>query len=156
MLLKFPKFLAAAPPPLVVCKDVCGSPRPRRLNKFNVGADTDTLIRVVCSPGKCAPRPIITQYRLLQQCEWRRPAATTAAVNIPILTKAAPETVLQMMIMMMMMMVMMMIMMVMMTLTMMLVVAVGQLGMPYFNFGTSAATLITVGLCCDRSDNSLV
>ena len=123
MLLKFPNFLASAPPPLVICKDVCGSPRPRRLNKFNVGADTDTLIRVVCSPGKCAPRPIITQYRLLQQCEWRQPAAMTVAVNIPILTKAVPETVLQMMMMMMMMMVMMMIMMAM---TMMLVVSVGS------------------------------
>ena len=116
MLLKFPNFLASAPTPLVICKDVCGSPRPRRLNKFNVGADTDTLIRVVCSPGKCAPRPIITQYRLLQQCEWRRPAAMTAAVNIPILTKAVPETVLQLMMMMMMV--------IMMAMTMMLVVSV--------------------------------
>ena len=125
MLLEFPNFLASAPPPLVICKDVCGLPRPRRLNKFNVGADTDTLIRVVCSPGKCAPRPIITQYRLLQQCEWRRPAAMTVAVNIPILTKAVPETVLQMMMMMMMMMTMMM-MMIMMAMAMMLVVSVGS------------------------------
>ena len=74
-------------------------------------------------PWKCVPRPIITQYRLLQQCEWRRPAAMTVAVNIPILTKAAPETVLQMMMMMMMMTVMMMIMMAM---AMMLVVSVGS------------------------------
>ena len=118
MLLEFPNFLASAPPPLVICKDACGSPRPRRLNKFNVGDDTDTLIRVVCSPGKCAPRPIIAQYRLLQQCEWRRPAAMTVAVNIPILTKAVPETVLQLMMMMMMRMV------IMMAMTMMLVVSV--------------------------------
>ena len=68
-------------------------------------------------PWKCAPRPIITQYRMLQQCEWRRPAAMTVAVNIPILTKAVPETVLQMMMVMMMMM---------MAMAMMLVVAVGS------------------------------
>ena len=119
MLLEFPNFLASAPPPLVICKDVCGLPRPRRLNKFNVGADTDTLIRVVCSPGKCAPRPIITQYRLLQQCEWRRPAAMTVAVNIPILTKAVPETVLQMLLLLL-------LMIIMMAMTMMLVVSVGS------------------------------
>ena len=121
MLLEFPNFLASPPPPLVICKDVCGSPRPRSLNKFNVGADadTDTLFRVVCSPGKCAPRPIITQYRLLQQCEWRRPAAMTVAVNIPILTKAVPETVLQMLLLLMMMMIMM-------AMAMMLVVSVGS------------------------------
>ena len=65
------------------------------------------------------PRPIRTHDSLLQQCEWRRPAATTAAVNIPILTKAAPETVLQMMMMMMMMMIMM-------AMMMMLVVSVGS------------------------------
>ena len=76
-------------------------------------------------PWRCAPRPIITQYRLLQQCEWRRPAAMTAAANIPILTKAAPETVLQMMMMMMMMMMTMM-MMIMMAMAMMLVVSVGS------------------------------
>ena len=68
-------------------------------------------------PWKCAPRPIITQYRLLQQCEWRRPAAMTVAVNIPILTKAVPETVLQLMMMMMMIVIMM-------AMTMMLVVSV--------------------------------
>ena len=45
----------------------------------------------------------------------------TVAVNSPILTKAVPETVLQMMMMMMMMM-----MMIMMAMTMMLVVSVGS------------------------------
>ena len=119
------KFPVICPAPLVTCKDVCGSPRPRRLDQFNVGADTDTLIRVVCNPGNWAPRPIITQYRLLQQCEWRRAAAMTVAVNSPILTKAVPETVLQMMMMMMMLMMMMMAMF-MMTVPMMLVVAVGS------------------------------